>query len=112
MEFLIKDYAVFLHPYKEAEIAKMELGNCIKQYIDNPSIQIYANRASWLGNDELHYRRVWENKEIFDLVALIEASILAIRIEEEGKRLEIEMPKPPKQKKTYRLIAAICYTSN
>lgn len=97
LEFLIKDYATFLHPDKEKEIAKMELGNCIKKYIDNPSIQIYANRASWLGNDELHYRRYWENKDIFDLGALIEASILAIRIEEEGKKLEIEMPKPPKK---------------
>lgn len=97
LEFLIKDYATFLHPDKDKEIAKMELGNCIKKYIDNPSIQIYANRASWLGNDELHYRRYWENKDIFDLGALIEASILAIRIEEEGKKLEIEMPKPPKK---------------
>lgn len=97
LEFLIKDYATFLHPDKEEEIAKMELGNCIKKYIDNPSIQIYANRASWLGNDELHYRRYWENKDIFDLRALIEASILAIRIEEEGKKLEIEMPKPTKK---------------
>ena len=97
LEFLIKDYATFLHPDKEEEIAKMELGNCIKQYIDNPSIQIYSNRASWLGNDELHYRRYWKNKDILDLESLIENSILAIRIEEEGKRLEIEMPKPPKK---------------
>lgn len=98
LEFLIKDYATFLHPDKEKEIAKMELGNCIKKYVDNPSIQIYSNRASWLGNDELHYRRVWENKDIFDLEALIEASILAIKIEEERKKLEIEMPKLLKQK--------------
>lgn len=97
IEILIKDYATYLHSDKEEEIAKMELGNCIKQYIDNPSIQIYANRASWLGNDELHYRRYWDNKDIFDLEALIEASILAIRIEEEGKKLELEMPKPTKK---------------
>lgn len=98
MEFLIKDYATLLHPDMEEEIANMALGNCVHKYIDNETIQIYVNRASWLGNDEIHYRRVWGNKDIFDLEALIEASILAIKIEEERKRIEIEMPKPPKKK--------------
>jgi hypothetical protein len=32
----------------------------------------YAKRAAWLGNDEIHYVRKWEDRDINDLKILIE----------------------------------------
>ena len=97
LEILLKDYASFLHPDKRDEILKMELGNCIKQYIDSEAIQVFANRASWLGNDQLHYTRTWTELDIFDLETLVEQSITAIELEEKKKRLLKDMPKPGKK---------------
>lgn len=75
----------------------MELGNCIKQYIDSEAIQVFANWASWLGNDQLHYTRTWTELDIFDLETLVEQSITAIELEEKKKRLLKDMPKPGKK---------------
>ena len=97
LEILLKDYASFLHPDKRDEIHRMELGNCIKQYIDSEAIQVFANRASWLGNDQLHYTRTWTELDIFDLETLVEQSITAIELEEKRKRLLKDMPKPGKK---------------
>lgn len=97
LEVLLKDYASFLHPDKRDEILRMELGNCIKQYIDSEAIQVFANRASWLGNDQLHYTRTWTELDIFDLETLVEQSITAIELEEKRKRLLQQMPKQKKR---------------
>ena len=97
LEILLKDYASFLHSDKRDEILRMELGNCIKQYIDSEAIQVFANRASWLGNDQLHYTRTWTELDIFDLETLVEQSITAIELEEKRKRLLQQMPKQIKR---------------
>lgn len=99
LEFLIKDYATILYPDKDEEIKKMELGNCISQYVDNDLIKCFANRASWLGNDELHYLRKWEELDLLDLEGFIDQAIMAIDLEERRKELERSMPKPKKDTK-------------
>lgn len=40
-----------------------------------------AKRAAWLGNDETHYVRKWETKDVKDLKNLIEISIHWIDME-------------------------------
>ena len=77
LEFLIKDFAITRidkdvdEEKKGREIRVMFLGACINEYIDDPRLKATAHRASWLGNDETHYTRRWEDKDIEDLKVLI-----------------------------------------
>jgi hypothetical protein len=72
LEFLIKDYCICKHPDEEAEIKARPLGQCITDYISDSNIKDCAARATWLGNDETHYTRVWTEKDINDLKILIQ----------------------------------------
>ncbi len=54
----------------------MFLGQVINNYIEDENIKSTAKFASWLGNDETHYYRIWEVMDIEDLRALI---LLVIR---------------------------------
>lgn len=88
-EFLIKDYAKStLDPEEQAdEIGKIESmfsGNVIGTYVHDKRIEAIAKRALWLGNDESHYLRKWENHDIEDLIRLIKLSIHWIEIERES----------------------------
>ena len=71
LEFIIKDYAIRRNPDKEDEIKKSFLGNCINNFLDDANVKECAKRATWLGNDETHYIRKWEEKDINDLKILI-----------------------------------------
>ena len=55
LEFLVKDYAVFLAPSKKDEIAKSSLSACIKKYINDERLKTLATASTWIGNDETHY---------------------------------------------------------
>ena len=74
LEFLIKDYVSKLHPTPEdkAKIEKMPLMTCITEYVKDPKVKSMAARAVWLGNDEVHYLRKWEGKDLRDLKILIQ----------------------------------------
>jgi len=52
-----------------------------------------AERATWLGNDETHYYRKWENKDISDLKALLRLTINAIENQLLAESYENEMKK-------------------
>lgn len=71
LEFLIKDYCVFLHSNDSEKIRSMLLMQCINTYITDTNIKECATRAVWLGNDETHYQRKWQDKDIDDLKLLI-----------------------------------------
>lgn len=51
-----------------------------------------AERASWLGNDETHYIRIWEDQSLSDLKKLIELTLHWIEMEELSKSFETKMP--------------------
>ena len=72
LEFLIKDYVIYLNPNDEALIKKKTLGDCISFYLTDPEIKESAKRATWLGNDETHYIRKWENHDLQDLKFMME----------------------------------------
>lgn len=91
LEFLIKDYLTLLTPSDEDGIKKTALGNCINK-IDNTSIKQLARRATWLGNDETHYIRKWEDKDITDLKNLIDLTCSYIIMEAKSKKFLAEMP--------------------
>jgi hypothetical protein len=71
IEFLIKDYLISKYPEKEEIIKDNFLLKCIKDHIDDVKIKDVAERAVWLGNDETHYVRKWEKKNLKDLKNLI-----------------------------------------
>lgn len=71
LEFLIKDYAIHKHPDDAGVIKKKLLGNCIKEYCSDANVNACASRAAWIGNDETHYVRKWEEKDLTDLKVLL-----------------------------------------
>nr|WP_255259901.1 hypothetical protein [Lentibacillus sp. CBA3610] len=80
LEFLIKDYLIYLDNEAETEFLKMPLGQCINK-LGNHNIKEIAKRAAWIGNDETHYIRKWKNKDINDLKKLIEVTVYFIAME-------------------------------
>ena len=93
LEFLIKDYAIRGKDEQEVElIQKIPLAKCIDNHVDDVKIKAVAKRAVWLGNDETHYVRKWEEKDVQDLKGLIRLTILWIEKEIETERLLAEMP--------------------
>jgi hypothetical protein len=81
LEFLIKDYLISRKNelgLDEDTIKKTSLGNCIKNHIKDAYVQEMAELATWLGNDETHYYRKWENKDLSDLKELIHLTMNAI----------------------------------
>jgi hypothetical protein len=75
IEYLIKDFIIFDKPDKTEEIKNKFLGNCIETYISDENIKECAKRATWLGNDETHYLRHWEEHDVEDLKILLELVI-------------------------------------
>ncbi|SDN97555.1 DUF4145 domain-containing protein [Alkalicoccus daliensis] len=92
MEFLVKDYLIYLDPDNIEKTKRTTLGQCIKN-IENEKIKLMADRAAWLGNDEAHYIRKWKDKDISDLKTLIEIIQHHISLEITSERLLKEMPK-------------------
>ena len=92
LEYLLKDYAIKENPDKEDNIKKMQLSNVIQTYVNDPKINSVAKRATWLGNDETHYVRKWEGKDLRDLKTLIELTVHWIEMESLTKSFENDMP--------------------
>jgi hypothetical protein len=79
LEFLIKDYCIYKNPKSEESIKSSLLGAVINNYVEDENLKTCAQRAAWLGNDETHYVRKWEDKDINDLKILIELSCVWVR---------------------------------
>ena len=92
LEFLIKDYLISLNPDKEDKIKNKLLGNCIKDDVTDTNIKIVSERAAWLGNDETHYVRKWDGKDVSHLKGLINLCLHWIEAEIKTKKILSEMP--------------------
>ncbi len=92
LEFLIKDYVITSNKEEEDKILKMQLGNCIKDLVTDDRVKSVAKRAVWLGNDETHYVRKWETKNLEDLKKLISLTVHWIEMEKLTESFETEMP--------------------
>ncbi|MGH8593743.1 MAG: hypothetical protein ACREV3_07780 [Gammaproteobacteria bacterium] len=75
LEFLVKDFASREAPEKEKEIRKARLALCISKYVSDANVQACSTRAAWLGNDETHYTRKWEDRDINDLKLLVRLTV-------------------------------------
>lgn len=96
LEFLIKDYAISKNANKRDIIEGTFLGNCIDEYIADINIKNVSKRAAWLGNDESHFVRDWEGKNLTDLKRLLELTVNWIKMEIRTKDYENDMPKQKK----------------
>lgn len=73
IEYLVKDWAIQNKPDKKEDIEKFWLGEVIKKYYDGDLKEI-LERATWLGNDQAHYIKLFEEfdinvlKELIDLI--------------------------------------------
>jgi hypothetical protein len=92
LEFLIKHYIIKSNPEKVEEIKKLNLGKCISDFVKNDKINKVASRAVWLGNDETHYLRKWEGKDLQDLKNLISLTVHWIDMEELTEATIKDMP--------------------
>lgn len=93
LEFLIKDYLITAKKEPKETISKVTLGECINKHIQNEHIKKCASRAAWLGNDETHYYRKWEDKDLQDLKTLIQLTVNFIDSDLLASKYEKEMPK-------------------
>src|SRR5262249_48084127 len=75
LEFLVKDFLISAYPADAEKIKRAWLGDLIRDKIQDVNIKGCAERAAWLGNDETHYLRKWEDKDISDLKTLITLAV-------------------------------------
>ena len=92
LEFLIKDYTKTKYPDDLEKIEKLLLAKVIEKYVDDVRIKTVAKRAVWIGNDETHYIRKWEGKNLVDLKKLIDLTIHWIEMETLTSSFETDMP--------------------
>jgi hypothetical protein len=78
LEFLIKDYCILRSPNDAEAIKKEFLGVVIRDRLTDRKIQMAAQKATWLGNDEAHYVREWIDHDVEDLKNLIRITVSGI----------------------------------
>jgi len=100
LEFLIKDYVISqfadTDPAKieanKSLIEKQQLAVCIKAHVKSDQIKEISKRAAWLANDETHYVRKWEGKDLQDLKKLISLTLHWIEAEKLTADIIRDMP--------------------
>jgi hypothetical protein len=94
LEFLVKDYLISQcagNPEEVEKIKRAFLGTCVKR-IGDENLRTTAERAVWLGNDETHYLRKWEEHDLESLKVLIELTMNWIESTELTKKYRDTMP--------------------
>ncbi|MFW3538225.1 hypothetical protein [Vagococcus fluvialis] len=75
LEFLIKQYAIHTFPEDEEKIKKETLNNTIMNRLGSfPKIQSLAKAATWIGNDETHFVRKHEDRDITSMKKFIKSA--------------------------------------
>ena len=91
LEFLVKDYLSKRFPAQAEEIRREFLGTSIRRVPDE-TIRQMAERAAWLGNDESHYVRLWDDKDVSHLKELIEVVVNLIDSAQRAAEYLRDMP--------------------
>ena len=71
IEYLVKDWAIQNKPEDKDRIEKSWLGAVINDYYTG-ELKDILERATWLGNDQAHYNRLFEEFDVDVLKELIE----------------------------------------
>ena len=83
IEYLVKDWAIQKNPDKKDDIQKKWLGAVIKDYYTGDLKEI-LERATWLGNDQAHYNKLFEEYDINILKELID--LIMVELDREYKK--------------------------
>ncbi len=78
VEFLVKDFSIHNNPNDTESIKSMTLAQCINKYIKEDKIKTLAERSVWIGNDETHYVRKHDDRNISDMKQFIKALVYFI----------------------------------
>lgn len=92
LEFLIKDYLILKKPRLAKRIEQEFLGVVIEKRVLNKQIREVAKRAAWLGNDEIHYERIWIDKGVKDLKQAIDIVVDWIKTDHSAEEFFKNMP--------------------
>ena len=92
LEILIKDWLIHENPADKDKISRQNISKCINEYVEDANLKECAKRAIWLANDETHYIRKWEDKDISDLKKLLNISLYWLSAHLASKRLIEDMP--------------------
>ena len=97
-EFLVKDSLRSLQTTDEArkDVGNSALMACIRKYVTDSRMRTTAERPGWLGNDETHYIRKWEDKDLQDMKKFIQLTCYWIQSEHLTNAAVVEMPQGKK----------------
>lgn len=97
LEFLIKDYLISRDASVSEAVKKEQLGVVIQNRVTHAQLKEVARRATWLGNDETHYERRWNDMELKDLKILIDLAVRWIEMDKMTDQAIADMPEKDKQ---------------
>ena len=83
IEYLVKDWAIQTNPTKKQDILKSWLSKVIQDYF-NGDLKDILERATWLGNDQTHYNKLFEEYNIEHLKELID--LIMVELDREFKK--------------------------
>lgn len=72
IEFLIKDFLINYQNEDHSKISKLPLSQAIDK-LETTKVKNIAKASVWLGNDETHYLRKYEDKDVNDMKRFIRA---------------------------------------
>jgi hypothetical protein len=83
IEYLVKDWAIQTYPNEKEVILGKWLSGVIHDYFSGDLKEI-LERATWLGNDQTHYNKLFEEYNISHLKELI--SLIMVELDREFKK--------------------------
>lgn len=83
IEYLVKDWATRLKPQEKEKIHSLWLGKVISEYFDGDLKEI-LERATWLGNDQSHYIKLFEDYDLGVLKELI--ALILVELDRQHKK--------------------------
>lgn len=83
IEYLVKDWAIYKAPNDKGKILKLWLGQTISEYFEG-DLKDILERATWLGNDQSHYNKLFEEYDISELKELI--GLIMVELDREKKK--------------------------
>lgn len=75
LELLVKEHARQEDPEREEEIRRMPLAECLRRYVQDPSVEACAARAGCLGDDDALLLRRWDEHDLDELRLVIRLTI-------------------------------------
>jgi hypothetical protein len=83
IEYLVKDWAIQTNLTEKDKILKLWLSAIIKEYFKG-DLKDILERATWLGNDQTHYNKLFEEYNIAHLKELID--LIMVELDRDFKK--------------------------